>query len=329
MPRPVYTCNSPFPFGKSQLFRNLKGRKCCILLKFYGIAPLNPARDQDLWRMRSQIYRQMLATRGWKYRSFLRFLRLFKYVSLAPRRGSFLELYYVLMRYLDDVVDGDAPIPDGYGSPGEYLEEKIAFSRTLSNPQDPIDHLMRHCFELARGFGEEFGQETEDILNSLLFDARRRGTWQVFPAAVLKEHFHQMDIRGTIRATLKIFKDDPNKYPILEPLGLACRYQYDIEDIAADLAAGYVNLSQEEVVALGIPAEELRDPNSPGVRRWLLNHAREGLRLLGEHDSRVASGNFSRLARATFPPVYAWPARKVFRAILTQPEGFQSLEEKW
>ncbi len=274
--------------------------------------------DQDLWRMRSQIYSQMLATRGWKYRSFLRFLRLFKYVSFAPKRGSFLELYYVLMRYLDDVVDGDAPLPEGYRTPREYLEEKIVFSQSLSSPRDAMDHLMLHCFELAKGFGAEFGQETGDILNSLLFDAKRRGTWQVFPEAVLREHFHQMDIRGTIRATLKIFKDDPSKYPLLEPLGLACRYQYDIEDIASDLSEGYVNLSQEEVESLGISPEELRDPTSPGVQRWLQKHALEGMQLLEEHEKRVRSGNFSRLARATFPPVYAWPARKVFRETLKQ-----------
>lgn len=274
--------------------------------------------DQDLWRMRTQIYSHMLATRGWKYRSFLRFLRLFKYISFAPKRGSFLELYYVLMRFLDDVVDGDAPLPEGYQTPREYLEEKIAFSQSLSSPRDAIDHLMLHCFELAKGFGAEFGQETGDILNSLLFDAKRRGTWQVFPETVLREHFHQMDIRGTIRATLKIFRDDPSKYPVLEPLGLACRYQYDIEDIASDLSEGYVNICREEIEALGIGPEELRDPASPGVQRWLRKHALEGMQLLGEHHKQVRSGNFSRLARATFPLVYAWPARRVFCATLNQ-----------
>ena len=62
-----------------------------------------------------------------------------------------------------------------------------------------------------------------------------------------------MDIRGTIKATLKVFKDDPEKYTILEPLGVACRYQYDIE---TDLAAGYVNISQEECAQFNVVKED-------------------------------------------------------------------------
>ena len=270
----------------------------------------------DLWRMRTEIYQHMLQTRGWKYRSFLRFLRFFKYISFSPTRGSFLELYYVMMRYLDDVVDGDAPLPEGYRDPQEYLEEKIEFSHHLSGPRDSVDHLMLHCFGLGEKFGQEFRQETQDILHSLLFDARRRGSWQVFPADVLQEHFHKMDIRGTIQATLKIFGDDPNQYPLLEPLGVACRYQYDIEDVTTDLAAGYVNITREEMDTLGIRLEELRDPASHGVRRWIQKHAREGMQLLEEHKAKVTQGRFSTLARATFPVVYGWPARKVFQKTL-------------
>lgn len=270
----------------------------------------------DLWRIRKEIYRHMLQTRGWKYRSFLRFLRFFKYISFSPTRGSFLEYYYVMMRYLDDVVDGDAPLPEGYTDPKDYIQDKIAFSRHLAGPRDGADHLMLHCFSLGEKFGQEFQQETQDILHSLLFDAKRRGTWEVFPADILREHFHKMDIRGTIRATLKIFGDEPDQYPILEPLGVACRYQYDIEDVSTDLAAGYVNITREEVDALGIRPEELRDPASSGVKRWVQKHALEGLELLEKHRTKVTEGRFSPLARATFPVVYGWPARKVFQNTL-------------
>jgi hypothetical protein len=272
----------------------------------------------DLNQMRSEIYRHMLHTRGWKYRSFLRFLRFFKYISFAPTRGSFLEFYYVLMRFLDDVVDGDVPVPEGYREPKDYLEDKIAFSHSLVNPHDPVDFLMLHCFELGEKFGQGFHEETRDILLSLLFDARRRGSWKVFPKAELQEHFHKMDIRGTIRATLKVFKEDPSKYPLLESLGIASRYQYDIEDIEADLAAGYVNISQEEMQELGIGEEELKDPSSPGIKRWLLRHAREGMELLEAHRHSLPEGRFSLLARATFPLVYARPARKVFMETLNE-----------
>ena len=106
--------------------------------------------------MRAQIYQHMLKTRGWKYRSFLRFLRLFKYLSFSPARGSFLEYYYVLMRYLDDIVDGDAPLPEGYRDPIAYMEDKIAFSQNLSEPRDAADHLLLHSLRLGGRCGQEF-----------------------------------------------------------------------------------------------------------------------------------------------------------------------------
>ena len=106
--------------------------------------------DYHAREMRSRVFGHMLKTRGGKYRAFLRYLRLFKYAAFAPARGAFLESYYVLMRYLDDVVDGDAPLPKGSKNESEYILEKIRFSENPTNPQDEIEYLMLYCFELAQ-----------------------------------------------------------------------------------------------------------------------------------------------------------------------------------
>ena len=266
--------------------------------------------------MRSRVYAHMIQTRGWKYRSFLRSLRMFKYLSFSPIRGEFLELYYVLMRYLDDIVDGDAPLPEKYSSESEFIRDKIRFSRQLSSPQDEADYLMLRCFELADKFNQDMAEETEDILNSLLFDADRKGKYAIFPKSVLETHFHKMDIRGTIRATLKVFNDDPEKYEILEPLGTACRYQYDIEDLKTDLAAGYVNITEEEMAELGLRLDDLKNIAMDKLQLWVHKHAREGVELLDQHKKNLPAGNFSWLAKAAFPVVYEWPARKTFRTVL-------------
>ena len=268
--------------------------------------------------MRNRVFEYMLKTRGWKYRAFLRYLRLFKYAAFAPTRGEFLESYYVLMRFLDDIVDGDAPLPEGYFDESEYINSKILFSKNPIDPKDEVDYLMLYCFELAERFGEDFRVETEDILNSLLFDANRRGKMIIFPKKDLMHHFHLLDIRGTIRATLKVFKDDPDKYELLEPLGVACRYHYDIEDIEADLAAGYVNISQEECVQLDITREDLNDPSSLKIKKWLFQRDEEGMQLLEEHHQRLHKGNFSLLEKWTFSLVYELPARKVFKKIISE-----------
>ena len=270
--------------------------------------------------MRSRVFRHTLKTRSWKYRAFLRYLRLFKYAAFAPTRGKFLESYYVLMRYLDDVVDGDAPLPEGYIDESDYLVEKIRFSKNLNYPKDEVDYLMLFCFEQAEKFGEDFKTETKDILNSLLFDAKRRGKLIIFPKEELINHFHMLDIGGTIRATLKVFKEDPDKYKFLEPLGMASRYQFDIEDFEKDISAGYVNISKEECEHLGITQEDLYNVSSSKIKKWLRQRAEDGMALLTEYYRRLPEGKFSLVARATFPLVYEIPARKVFQKIISATE---------
>ncbi len=274
--------------------------------------------DQHAEQMRRRVYQHMLEKRGWKFQSFIRYLRLFKYAALAPTRGALLESYYTLMRYLDDVVDGDAPLPDVHQDASAYITEKLRFSRFPDHPQDDVDYLMRYCFELASKIGTDFSAETTDILTSLLFDAKRRGRLMIFSEEALIHHFHLLDIRGTIRATLKIFKEDPEKYPLLEPLGTASRYQFDLEDFESDIAAGYVNISQEECARLGIRREDLHNPRALGIQKWFRLRAEAGLALLEEHHRRMPEGKFSLLSRVTFYLVYELPARKVFRKILSE-----------
>ena len=274
--------------------------------------------EQQAKEMRSQVFRHMLETRGWKYRVFLRQLRFFKYVAFAPVRGEFLESYYTLMRYLDDVVDGDVPLPEGYSGEREYINEKIGFSINPVNPRDKVDYLMMYCFETAGKFGADFHEETKDILQSLLFDAERRNKSIIFPKEELNYHFHLLDIRGTIRATLKVFKDNPDKYVILEPLGTACRHQYDIEDFEADIAAGYVNISKEDYERFGIRQEDLHNSNSPQIKSWLCHHAREGMDLISEHHRIMPQGKFSLFEKLVFKFVYEIPAKRVFLKVLKE-----------
>jgi len=278
-----------------------------------------PDEEAYFSEMRSRVYAHMLRTRGWKYRSFLRYLRVFKYIAFAPVRGEFLESYYTMMRYLDDVVDGDVSLPEGCGNEAEYIRGKIRFAQDPSEPSDEIEYLMIYCFALGRGFGCDFSDETRDILDSLLFDAQRRGKMIIFPEKELMHHFHVLDIRGTIRATLKIFRDDPEKYKSLEPLGMACRYQFNIEDIDTDIAAGYVNIPSEACARFGITAEVLRDPGSPRIKSWLKQHAADGLALLDEHHKILRKVPFTLLEKAVFKVVYEMPARKTFMKTLAIP----------
>ncbi len=268
--------------------------------------------------LRQQIFEHVLETRGPKYRWFLRYLHLFRLISATPARADFLESYYSLMRYVDDVVDGDAALPGQYRDAEDYLLKKIAFADHPEHPADSVEQLMVYCFQLAGSFGETFRTETADILRSLLFDARRRGKNQVFPREELMAHYHQLDIRGTVRATLRVFAEDPEKYTLLEPLGMASRFFYDLRDLQDDLRQGFINIPAEDLSALCLCAADLLQPRHPGLRHWRRLQATRGLALLRQHEMNLPCGHFRRSTRWTFRLVYANPARRYFNLVLKE-----------
>ena len=274
--------------------------------------------DSKFKEMKEEIFSHMLNTRGDKYKWFLRALRTFKYSSMSSTRGTFLEAYYTLMRYVDDIVDGDAPLPDRFQSSVEFVEEKIDFAKHTTTPKDSADYLMLYCFELANKFGQEFSSETQDILSSMLFDAKRYGQKIVFPGKELSYHFHLLDIRGTVSATLKVFGEDSSKYLILEPLGLACRLFYNLRDYDEDIKAGLVNISSEDCQRFNIAKSDLENRLSNGVQGWFRDQSIQGLDLLQKHKQIVKEGNFGLLARVTFPIVYENSARKYFENVLSE-----------
>ncbi|MFH1054256.1 MAG: hypothetical protein V1740_07595 [Candidatus Woesearchaeota archaeon] len=207
-----------------------------------------------------QTFREMIERDPTKYSSFLFGLRAFKYLGVmrtggnvrdALRRGRFLETMYVLMRRLDDIVDGDSQLPEGYNkTQADYIEEKMGFFQYPSNPEDEIEELIIGFREQAREISDIFYDQVIDntykIMTSLLFDAKRKGEMIIFNEDELLHHFHSLDIQGTIRAALLIFNEDPRNCYALEPLGRAVRIYYNLRDFSEDFIDGYVNFSKED-----------------------------------------------------------------------------------
>ncbi|NND80705.1 MAG: hypothetical protein HKN53_12460, partial [Maribacter sp.] len=98
-------------------------------------------------------------------------------------------------------------------------------------------------------------------------------------------------------------------------------YQYDIEDIETDLAAGYVNISQEDCKQFDILLEDLNDSSSLKIRNWICQRAKDGLELLKDHHQKLPEGNFSLLERWTFLLVYEIPAKKVFKKFISEAQN--------
>jgi hypothetical protein len=258
----------------------------------------------------------MLTVRRHKYKWFIRALHSFRYLSMSRDRADFLESYYSLMRYLDDVVDGDAPLPAGYGNSREFVLEKIAYAQNLGKPKDRVEHLMLECNELGKRFNTDFTDETNDILTSMLFDASRYKTSRIFSQQELDEHFQLLDVRGTISASLKVFGEDPQKCLFLEPLGIATRIYYTLRDYDEDMGKGFVNVSAEDCDCFKISGKNLEDRLSSPVQAWMKAQAEHGQRRLNYHKMQLNSVDFGLLVRATLQVVYANPARRFFERML-------------
>ncbi len=271
--------------------------------------------DRNFKEMKERIYCHMLRTRWEKYKWSVYGLRSFKYLTLNAKRGNFFEAYYILMRYIDDVVDGDIQLPDGFSSITEFVEDKINFSRKLSSPTDETDFLMLYCFELANKFGENFSQETNDLLLSLLFDAKRVGKNLLFSNEKLEHYFYLRDVRGTIRGMLKIFCENPNKFKFIEPLGVASRILDNLMDFDGDIKAGLINVPLEDFRRYGLSKDILKDKNDPKIKEWFLKEAERGILLLEEHQRNLPEADLKLFTRITLQNVYARPAEKFFKGI--------------
>lgn len=267
---------------------------------------------------RKKIYGQMLATRGPKFRSFLYVLRGIKYVSGQTKRAELLESLYAFMRYIDDIVDGDTTLPEGYENAIAYVQRKIDFAGNPNEPKDEAEQLLLYCLELSKNLGEDIGSEIQDILGSLRFDAQRRNPTelQLLPQKELEMHFHLLDIRGTISACLKIANEKNVHYEDLAPLGEASRIFYTLRDYNEDLQAGYCNVSTEAMEEHNIPVDEIRNDSHPGVKQWFIAEAQKGLSYIQQYRQRLPSLQLRRLTKTALWWIYERPAKKFFESIL-------------
>lgn len=248
-------------------------------------------------------------------KKWIRMLEATPYFVGNMTRGRLLQAVNVGMRILDDIADGDRPAPPGI-SPVTYLESKQAFIRDPQTPEDDVDHLFTYCYQLADKAGLKITRELDAFFDYFLFDAKRRGTGAVFPRAELDQAYDACDITGTIRGSLMVFGDDPNRAELLVPLGKATRTYYTLRDYESDIKAGFVNVAAESIVAHGISPKDLLDRFSPPVQAWFQEEARTGLGLLNQHSQMMGREKFGWKGRLALNFAYAKPAKSYLEGVL-------------
>ncbi len=267
--------------------------------------------EQVITKVRHET-KERLVQKHPKYKYWLPALRFSGIFLGSWARGKMFEADYLWMRAVDDIADGDLAVPESYSSAGHYIQEKLNFLESPGTPRDDVDRLLLFCTELSGQERLDLNEERKMILLSMLFDAKRKGESQIFPNSVLQEHFYRCDIEGTGKGTLKIFGEDPQKYPFVEPLGIASRIYDNLHDYNKDITSGYVNISKEDVEKIGIYTYDIK---SAGIQQWFFSEKNKALGLL-ELDRKIfPQAKFRPIGRFFVEMYHRRPATKFIQNI--------------
>ncbi len=297
---------------------------------------------------RQNVFSNMRQTRPGKYDTLIFVLQHFTYLMLiqaggniseARKRGEFFSTYYAFHRCVDDFADGDAELPKTVKSRQEYVEQRRSFALNPANPRDPADYALLRCYVLSEQLGFDVKEETIFILDSMLFDAKRAelaertGKGTIFPAAELYYHFNLLDVKGTIRAMLKFFEDDPEKFAMLEKAGTADRTKLTLIDLAQDLEKGIINIPAEEIEQHGISLRDMKAtaslasvypnlehllaasaPLPSSIVNWIGDQQNKGLCLIAETTETLKTHKLRWLPDTILRNLYLSPSRRYFTA---------------
>lgn len=271
--------------------------------------------------LRQRVKQRLLAPgRENKYRKLWFGIQVFKFTCFIRGLisiGRFAEVFYVILREIDDIGDGDT---------GNFtqLERVAIIKRTLqsyrhpNNPRNELEWAIRYLVKLGARLPFSYQAELEDIVQSILFDAERLYSGRVYTAAELEEHFFPLDSRGTVRLTAKLYREEAERYTELLPLAQAVRIYYNVRDYPDDVAKGQINIPIEELTNLGIGRQVLMTSSLDSVKPWFRSECSRGLKLLRTYRATTNFRTLHWITKLTLWLVYERQAQRFFERRLAK-----------
>lgn len=230
--------------------------------------------------------------RGWKqYGKY--FLGMWAYGLFEPERASVIRSAYFWFRYVDDVADGDKPLPPGYQNKQEFLQKRRELTQQVSHPDDnPIygdreDILLVDYFSLAKRLRIDLTEESFAILDTIILDEERARNRRVLTQQELDDYFNKLDF-ACIGGALKVAGETCERES-LSALSWAVRTTFDLRDFPRDLAQGIINISAEEIAQYEVGLSQVDDIETvegmvryTPIRRWYEDQVPRGLDFLQE-----------------------------------------------
>jgi len=159
------------------------------------------------------------------------------------------EVAYHTGRGIDDVVDGDAPLPVGFHSIHEwltYLEEQTRSGGVHIQKAPTIEFLLKRTierFEHSRITGIDIRHELLRFLASMKIECTRREECRALPQKELWELYLE-EFGAPHSIMLAAFGSKTRDHDIPE-LSLFLGRSYNQKDLLGDLPRGIINIPQE------------------------------------------------------------------------------------
>ena len=190
------------------------------------------------------------------------------------QRAEFVRFYYDVLRYIDDVVDGDTATTDGKLIEKAAAQDFVNRLKTeqFSSEDEGIRVVLEYCHELADQIGlEGFKNKNLQLLDSLEFDLERRG--DITDDKIILSSDQEIQQRyfmnfidpcfGLMAQTV----DQPTMTEPMREIGRASRRYYNLEDLFEDISRGLINVSREDASKFGLDEDSFL-----GLAQWLLKH---------------------------------------------------------
>lgn len=192
----------------------------------------------------------------------LYFAGMWAYGLVKPIRAALIRSAYFWFRHVDDVVDGDKPLPAGYQNQQEFMQEKVLLVQQISQPDghpvfgDPEDILLADYFSLAKRLRIDLSEESLAVLDTIALDEERARTRRVLSQRELNDYFDKLDF-ACIGGALKVAGETCDSGD-LSSLSWAVRTMFNLRDFPRDFAQGIINISREEMQLYDIDLDQLQ-----------------------------------------------------------------------
>jgi hypothetical protein len=265
---------------------------------------------------RFKIIREQIKKDGkssFKFALMLEYLR-YKGAFLEKEKRKTYDLLKILAfchndcRITDNVADGDSEIPKGYETRAEFVQNKIDFIKNLQNDkcENPYKFPLTTLWYLrAEKEGVDIIDEVIEMHESMLWDAKRINKNLIFSKAELDNHFFKLDVKGSIKAALKLYQEDSELWKEIEPLGTAVRIYYNLRDYKVDLEKGFINVPKEFIERHDLNISEITD-------KWFEEEIERGIKLLEEYEKNMKNIKLKKITEISLRLGFEQPTKNYF-----------------